>query len=194
MFRIFRSAGRATFCVSCLAEQPELVSTHHGSRKTLFKYDFLPPHFIQCNHGMQAQYFRDPDQLPRYLASNKFLTDINNEITASVNDTYAYNLASLNNLVLVLFAQDRTVVPKESAWFGSYAPSDETDGVLAHLYEPVKTLIPMRLQPLYVDDLIGLRTLDESGRIVLESCEGEHMEIRDECWRPLVKRFVGGEL
>lgn len=50
----------------------------------------------------------------------------------------------------------------------------------------------MRLQPLYTEDWIGLRALDKSGRVVLETCEGEHMQISDGCWRPLVQRFVGG--
>lgn len=135
----------------------------------------------------QAQYFRDSSKLPQYLESNKFLTSINNEIPDTVNSTYATNLASLSNLVLVIFSQDKTVVPKESAWFGSYAPpEDELDSNAS------KTIVPMRLQPLYVNDLIGLRTLDERGGVVLESCEGEHMQLGKECWEPLVKRFVGG--
>jgi palmitoyl-protein thioesterase len=49
----------------------------------------------------------------------------------------------------------------------------------------------MREQPLYVEDWIGLRALDESDRVVFVSCEGEHMQLSSECWRPLVKRYVG---
>jgi len=51
--------------------------------------------------------------------------------------------------------------------------------------------VPMREQPLYVGDWIGLRTLDESGRVVLVSCEAEHMHLLFECWQPLVKQYVG---
>ena len=54
-----------------------------------------------------------------------------------------------------------------------------------------KTIIPMRLQPLYVDDTIGLRTIDERGDLVFETCEGEHMVIEG-CWKPLVEKYVGG--
>ncbi|OJT12747.1 Palmitoyl-protein thioesterase 1 [Trametes pubescens] len=136
---------------------------------------------------VQAQYFRDPEQLDSYLAHNTFLASINNEVREAHNKTYAANLASLNTLVLAIFSQDKTVVPKESAWFGSYdAPKNASAGL-----EEEKTIVPMRLQPLYKNDWIGLRTLDERGGVVLETCEGEHMHLSDECWRPLVQRFVG---
>ncbi|OSD01302.1 alpha/beta-hydrolase [Trametes coccinea BRFM310] len=140
---------------------------------------------------VQAQYFRDADRLDVYRARNRFLAPLNNEADgAPQNATFKRNLAGLEGLVLVLFAADKTVVPKESAWFGSYAPPAEEDGV----WPQEKTVVPMRLQPLYKEDWIGLRELDKSGRVVLETCEGEHMQLTDECWRPLVKRYVGGTL
>ncbi|KAF8520395.1 alpha/beta-hydrolase [Hysterangium stoloniferum] len=135
-----------------------------------------------------AQYFRDSKQLPTYLASNHFLTAINNEIPTSRNATYAKNLASLSNLVLVLFTQDTTVVPKESAWFGSYAPPAE--GELTGTDEP--TLITMRKQPLYVEDWIGLKTLDEAGKVKFASCEGGHMQLTQACWGLIVNNYLGG--
>ncbi|KAM5543147.1 hypothetical protein V8D89_003021 [Ganoderma adspersum] len=137
---------------------------------------------------IQAQYFRDPDQIDAYLNSSSFLASINNEVPAHANATYAAHLATLNALVLVLFSADKTVVPKESAWFGSYShPNGSRDG-------NEKVMVPMRLQPLYAHDWIGLRKLDEAGRVSLETCEGEHMQLAEECWRPLVERFTGGLL
>ena len=50
----------------------------------------------------------------------------------------------------------------------------------------------MRLQPIYLDDRIGLKTLDERGDVILESCEGEHMQLSQDCWEPIVKKYVGG--
>jgi len=136
---------------------------------------------------VQAQYYRDPAQLERYLDSNLFLTSINNELPARhKNATYAANLAHLDALVLVLFTEDRTVVPKESAWFGSYREEEEGEGG-----EGKKAIVPMREHPLYVEDWIGLRALDESGRVVLELCEAEHMHLLPECWQPLVENYVG---
>ncbi|KAJ3547623.1 hypothetical protein NM688_g5381 [Phlebia brevispora] len=135
---------------------------------------------------VQAQYFRDPEQLDLYLSRNKWLTSINNEIPDSVNTTYAKNLESLNKLILVLFSEDTTVVPKESAWFGSYAPSNESSSA-------DKAVIPMRLQPLYTENRIGLKTLDQRGDIVLATCVGEHMQLTPDCWKPLVQKYAGGK-
>ncbi|KIJ67843.1 hypothetical protein HYDPIDRAFT_107362 [Hydnomerulius pinastri MD-312] len=156
---------------------------------------------------VQAQYFRDPAQLLLYMSSGSFLADINNEVLfpSSRNETYAENLASLHNLILVLFAEDKTVVPKESAWFGSEAPPEEDEslsslhsmldisdqqplGRAPHVEE--KTIVPMRLQPLYTEDWIGLRTLDERGAVALASCPGEHMVLSG-CWEDLVGKWIG---
>ena len=98
-------------------------------------------------------------------------------------------LAQLDKLVLVLFARDRTVVPKESAWFGSYAPPSEDAG--AEVQEEEETLVPIHEHPLYTEDWIGLRALDERGRVVLASCDSEHMQLPVECWKPLVEKYVG---
>ncbi|TCD61636.1 hypothetical protein EIP91_008142 [Steccherinum ochraceum] len=135
---------------------------------------------------VQAQYYRDPDQLPTYYRSSRFLASINNEVTSDINTTYATNLASLNKLVLVLFSEDKTVVPKETAWFGSYAPPPTNDTIFK------KTIVPMRMQPVYVEDRIGLKSLDKRGDVVLETCVGQHMELSTKCWKPLVRRYVGG--
>ncbi|GLB37274.1 putative palmitoyl protein thioesterase [Lyophyllum shimeji] len=116
-------------------------------------------------HLVQAQYFRDPTNMDVYLEANHFLTSINNEVSKSRNQTYARNLASLNKLVLVLFTKDETMVPKESAWFGSEArpASVRLDGQQKVMTANDTTLIPMRRQPLYQEDWIGLRKLDERG-------------------------------
>ncbi|KAI0697270.1 alpha/beta-hydrolase [Cytidiella melzeri] len=140
---------------------------------------------------VSAQYYRDQDQLPQYLEHNHFLPDINNEDPSSVNETYADNLKLLNKFVLVVFSEDKTVVPKESSWFGSYAPRKDDRDVVASSAE--KTIIPMRLQPLYVNDTIGLKTIDERGDLVFETCEGDHMVLGD-CWKPLVEKYVGGSM
>jgi palmitoyl-protein thioesterase len=137
---------------------------------------------------VQAQYFRDPARLPEYIAVNEFLVDINNEDPIRRNTTYARNFASLHNLVLIMWRDEKTVVPRDSSWFGSFAPPQEdANGP----YPDHTDIIPMRLQPLYVEDWIGLRKLDETGRVHMELCEGEHMHLKTECWKPVVKRYVG---
>jgi len=150
------------------------------------------------------------------MTVGSFLADINNEalLPSSRNGTYANNLASLQHLVLVLFQQDKTVVPKESAWFGSEAPVEESKVLLSptslldtrntplldsqHDQRPLRddrltgptAIVPMRQQPLYVDNYIGLRSLDERGAIAFVTCPGKHMELTG-CWKDLVEEWVG---
>ncbi|KAF8160954.1 palmitoyl-protein thioesterase [Crassisporium funariophilum] len=151
---------------------------------------------------IQAQYYRDPSNMENYLTANRFLTSINNELPVSRNATYGRQLASLQNLVLVLFSDDKTVVPKESAWFGSevvdedgmHFSTESEQTLLGDRAESSteRTIIPMRLQPLYLEDWIGLRELDERKAVTFEVCQGEHMQISD-CWEDLVRRFTGGK-
>ncbi|KAI6021484.1 Alpha/Beta hydrolase protein [Pisolithus microcarpus] len=133
--------------------------------------------------SLDAQYFRDPNQLGLYMTLNSFLADINNELMLP-----AARKPSLENLILVLFAQDKTVIPKESAWFGSEAPLEELDASSTQLDdqhplgEPqltaARTIVPMKLQPLY------------RGTITLQTCPGEHMHLTG-CWEDLVRKWVG---
>ncbi|KAK7464284.1 hypothetical protein VKT23_006451 [Stygiomarasmius scandens] len=164
---------------------------------------------------VQAQYFRDPYNLDTYLAANHFLPDINNELPSDYslldkkrNETYAQNLASLNALVLIMFTEDKTVVPKESSWFGSeevdesyHRASSETGNLRLspdqqhpmtpqHRAPAVKGIIPMHAQPLYTEDWIGLRTLDKRGAVVFDICQGEHMQLNG-CWEDIAREWVG---
>ena len=118
-----------------------------------------------------------------------FLTTINNEHPANRNHTYAKNLASLNNFVMAIFDEDRTVVPKESAWFGSYAPPEGDDDA-SRTDEQV--IIDARDHSIYKEDWIGLKKLDEKGALHFLTCHGEHMHLAKECWLPIVEKFVGG--
>ena len=60
---------------------------------------------------------QDPYHYDKYLAHNQFLADINNE-RSQKRQQYRQNMLSLKQLVLVRFADDVLVVPKDSAWFG----------------------------------------------------------------------------
>ncbi|CAG8591605.1 16551_t:CDS:2, partial [Racocetra fulgida] len=101
------------------------------------------------NHIIQAQYFKDPKRLDIYLKKNIFLPDINNELEVK-NETYKKNLVTLNKLVLIRFTEDTTLKPGDTA---------------------VRNVVPVREQKLYKEDWIGLKTLDEAGRLVFKDCE-----------------------
>jgi len=112
---------------------------------------------------IQAQYFKDPLAYDDYLAVNQFIADINNEKTTK-NSTYKQNLIKLNNFVLFEFTEDTVVVPKESSWFGYYPPGD------------LSTIVPIDQQPIYTEDWIGLKTLDQTNRLIFGKCPGDHMQ------------------
>jgi palmitoyl-protein thioesterase len=126
---------------------------------------------------VQAQYFKDPYNLDAYLANNIFLPDINNE-RLNKNQLYADNMASLERLVLVMFEEDTTVVPRESAWFGFW------DG---------KSLIPLQDQALFTDDWLGLKKLHDAGNLLFDSAPGEHMQFTLSWFNDnIVQKYLAG--
>uniref|UniRef100_A0A1D1ZX72 Palmitoyl-protein thioesterase 1 n=1 Tax=Auxenochlorella protothecoides TaxID=3075 RepID=A0A1D1ZX72_AUXPR len=109
---------------------------------------------------LQAQYFKDPYHLDWYRETSGFLADINNDRDAR-NSSYVAALTSLRSLVLYQFDNDLTVVPRESSQFGFY------NGTHTESMEETAA---------YRDDRLGLRTLNESGRLTLANCPGFHMQ------------------
>lgn len=140
------------------------------------------------SHVISAQYFRDPrtkEKLDRYLESNRFLTDINNEVV--LNATYRDRLASLETFVMLQFDGDKTVVPKRSSWFEAYASrKDDNDGG----DDDDDETIPLRQSEIYKSDRLGLRTLDKRGGIVLDVCKGRHMQIDAACQLKVFGKYV----
>ncbi|KAE8737282.1 hypothetical protein FOCC_FOCC017255 [Frankliniella occidentalis] len=111
-------------------------------------------YFGWVQHGLtQAQYWHDGHRPDRYRRGSTFLSDINNDLAdpSQRNRTYADNLAKLEALVLVRFNLDTMVVPVESQWFEFYAPDSKEI------------------------DWIGLRALDETGRLVRLSVDCDHL-------------------
>ncbi|KAF8356989.1 hypothetical protein PRIPAC_91984 [Pristionchus pacificus] len=80
-----------------------------------------------------------------------------------LNLSYKTNLLALENLVLVMLDQDITVIPRESSWFGFYKEKD------------IDVIVPYNESKLYTEDRIGLRTLDETGRLHFYTMKGRHM-------------------
>ncbi|KAF9153615.1 hypothetical protein DFQ26_000525 [Actinomortierella ambigua] len=113
------------------------------------------------NRVVQAQYYKDPHNIPRYLESSIFLPYLNNELGAK-NASYAENLKKLNALVMFLFEEDITVKPKETSWFGF---EDENGNI-----------VDLEDQDIYIEDWLGLKEMDEKNKLIYETLEGEHMQ------------------
>merc|ERR1719411_1048408 len=112
---------------------------------------------------VQAQYWHDPLHFDTYVEKSLFIAEVNNE-KAEKNASYAINLSQLENFVLVKHNQDSMVEPRESGHFEFYYPGQ------------ADVIQPLRESPIYTEDRIGLKTLDESGRLHFLSVEGNHLE------------------
>lgn len=132
--------------------------------------------FVQ-GRVVPAQYFRDPEDLDRYLEHSNFLADVNNEREVK-NETYKENLRRLENFVMYLFEEDKTVVPKETSWF-------------AEVEEGEVTLL--RERKIYKEDWLGLKELDEAGKLKFETIKGGHMALSDEVLRTAFEKYLGPE-
>lgn len=116
-------------------------------------------------HLAPAGYVKIPTDLAKYLKGCKFLPKLNNEHVDHRNSTYKERFASLQNLVLIMFEQDTVLEPKETSWFGYYP-----DGTL-------DTILPAQETELYIEDWIGLKTLDEAGKVKFINVSGHHLQI-----------------
>lgn len=67
-------------------------------------------------------------------------------------------------MVLVKFLNETIVEPKDSEWFEFYAP-DKTD-----------TIVSLKDSPIYKEDWIGLKQLDQAGKLHRIAVEGDHLQ------------------
>ncbi|KAK7309067.1 hypothetical protein RJT34_05506 [Clitoria ternatea] len=123
-------------------------------------------------HLAPSGYLKLPNAIPKYLENCRFLPKLNNEIPDHRNSTYKERFSSLQNLVLIMvsslkFEHDTVLIPKETSWFGFYP-----DG----FFQPV---LPPQETELYVEDWIGLRALDEAGKVHFISVPGRHLGISE---------------
>lgn len=69
---------------------------------------------------------------------------------------------------MVKFLRDGMVTPMESEHFGFYAEKDTSK------------IIPLRQSSLYVDDRLGLKTMDEQGRLKFLESDTDHLQFTDQ--------------
>lgn len=130
--------------------------------------------YVQSNL-VPAQYYRPPTEYDEYLESSNFLADINNE-REDKNTVYKKNLAGLENFVMYLFAEDKTVIPKETSWFAEVNGTDIT---------------PLRSRQIYKEDWIGLKELDHKGGLIFRTTPGDHMQLDEGLLNDTFREFYG---
>uniref|UniRef100_A0A7S0NFJ3 Palmitoyl-protein thioesterase 1 n=1 Tax=Hanusia phi TaxID=3032 RepID=A0A7S0NFJ3_9CRYP len=121
---------------------------------------------IVQKRSVQAQYWQDPVNREEYLKYNIFLPDINNNFEDK-KATYRDRILSLDKMVLVKFLNDTVVVPRESTWFEFYQDGQD------------EQIQPLKASNLYLEDWIGLKSLDAVGKLDRLECPGDHLEMPD---------------
>ncbi|XP_042399168.1 palmitoyl-protein thioesterase 1-like isoform X2 [Zingiber officinale] len=133
------------------------------------------------DHLAPSGYLKIPTDIQEYLEGCRFLPKLNNELPNQRNSTYKERLGRLQNLVLIMFEHDTILIPRETAWFGYYP-----DGTFT-------TVLPPQQTTLYTEDWIGLKALDEAGRVKYLTVQGNHLRIsRDDMKKYIVPYLEDG--
>nr|DAD47693.1 TPA_asm: hypothetical protein HUJ06_017630 [Nelumbo nucifera] len=136
--------------------------------------------YVQA-HLAPSGYLKIPTEIPAYLEGCKFLPKLNNELPTARNSTYKERFCSLENLVLIMFEHDTILIPRETSWFGYYP-----DGGFIPILPPQQT-------KLYIEDWIGLKTLDDAGRVKYISVPGQHLQISNANMKKYIVPYLRGQ-
>lgn len=117
-------------------------------------------------HLFQADYFRDPTKLDKPDYKKSQLAILNNE-GDTPNPEYKTNFGKTESFVMVKAMKDTMVYPNEAEHWGALA-----DGSF-------KTVLPMKETAVYKNDLFGLKTADEAGKIKFETTAGNHLQFSE---------------
>jgi palmitoyl-protein thioesterase len=110
-----------------------------------------------------ANYWRDPDEIFKYLTHSAFLADANNERLIK-SQLYKQNIISLDNFVMVYSPVDEIVKPPESGFFGIYNKQLET--------------VNLTNTELFKQDWLGLKTLKDQNKLFVFNTNCTHVEHR----------------
>ncbi|XP_061706863.1 lysosomal thioesterase PPT2 homolog isoform X2 [Cydia pomonella] len=109
-------------------------------------------------HTSVGNYWNDPYHQTLYETYSVYLPYINNHIASTKTNDFKNNLLRLKRFVLIGGPDDNVITPWQSSQFGYYDAND--------------TIIEMRDQPIYKDDKIGLKELDNNGKLHVVTVPG----------------------
>ena len=96
-----------------------------------------------------------------YKKVNTFLKMLNNENLEKDEEIYR-RFTSLEKVKLIKSREDTVITPRESSWFEFY----DKEG---------KEIVPLEFSDFYLDDYIGLRKLNEEGKVEFVEFAEEHV-------------------
>lgn len=113
-----------------------------------------------------ASYFRYKKNYNGYSQHNDFMNNLNNE-HGFYDENYRERFLQLENVMLIKTKEDKVITPKESSWFEFWDEKGER-------------IVPLTESSFYINDNIGLRTLNEEGKVQFVEFEGGHVSYSDE--------------
>jgi palmitoyl-protein thioesterase len=112
-----------------------------------------------------SNYWRDPDNLLGYGLFCSYLPTINNERFTDESSMHLINMLGLKTFQMIWSPVDGVLSPPESAKF-SFLDKD-------------KKVVPLNQTELYQNDYLGLRYMDEMGRLKINETTCTHVQHRD---------------
>ncbi|XP_020279576.1 lysosomal thioesterase PPT2 homolog isoform X2 [Pseudomyrmex gracilis] len=109
-------------------------------------------------HTSVGNYWNDPYHQKLYYEYSKFLPYVNNEIKLFNNSDFKSGLIKLERMILIGGPDDGVITPWQSSHFG--------------YYDSNLTVIEMFNRSVYKDDTIGLKTLNEQGKLEIITVPG----------------------
>jgi len=109
-----------------------------------------------------ATYWRDPLHYERYLNVSHWIADFNNE-RPKKNPQYKANMMKLNAFMMQYSTIDTIIIPSTSGIFQNFKVNTTT-----------KEVVPLKESALYKEDWVGIRALDESGRLFQGRTDCKH--------------------
>jgi len=138
--------------------------------------------FVQ-KHVSVAEYWHDTLKPDFYLKKCTFLPLINNATPHEFSEHYKANMLSLNHFVMVNSPFEAIVEPSCSCHFGFYRDGSKSEE--QSLCETSQ----------YQEDLLGLKTLDETGRLHLlwANCTHSDYQENEDCFNRCILPFLSGK-
>merc|ERR1711871_1189789 len=129
----------------------------------------LSPNALVKGILFQADYFRDPTKVNEtaYKTYSQ-LAQMNNEGN-TVDKTINENFAKTKKFVMVKALEDTMVFPNEGEWWGHFADGNND----------YKNVLKMNETTWYKEDLFGLKTADEAGKLFFETTPGNHLQFTE---------------
>jgi len=127
-----------------------------------------------------ANYWNDPFRQADYLTENLYLPIVNNQTFNPNSEEFKKNFVKTHNVLLFGSPADGIIQPWNSALF-DFWDIDEA------------RMVPLRENPIYTNDWIGLKTLDVQGRLQRFNVPGvEHVGwlLREDLFQKYLAPFL----